>query len=74
MTELNEGLSGPDIVERTESRMKRGVIDAVAAIVGRDIAEELAADIYGRPPPAQQLSAHEMSLLKHAKKQSGFRR
>ena len=48
------------MVEQTEARMGRRVIDAVAAIVGRDVADELANDI---SPSAHQLTPHEFSLF-----------
>ena len=51
------------MVEQTEARMGRRVIDAVAAIVGRDVADELANDM---PPSSLQLTPHECSLLASA--------
>ena len=45
--------------------MKQRVIDAVAAIIGREAAEELAADVY-RDPPAMQLAPDDLSALAEA--------
>ena len=45
--------------------MRRRAVDAVAAIVGREVAEELAADVY-REPPAQQLTPEDLALLADA--------
>ena len=53
-------MSGPAMVEQMGARMRLRTNDAVAAIVEREMAEELAADI---GPPAQQLTPHEMSLF-----------
>ena len=56
----------PDKVEQSEARLRDRVTDAVAEVVGRELAEELAADVYDAPPPAQKLTAYELSLLARA--------
>lgn len=39
-----------------ERRRMHGFVDAVARIIGRDAAQELATDIANAPPEAQQLT------------------
>ena len=55
-----------DAIERSEARLRQGAVDGVALVVGRKAAEELAADVYRSPPPAQRLTPYEMSLLDRA--------
>lgn len=65
-------MRGVQMVDQTEARMQRRVVDAVAEIVGRDIADELAEDVYGAPPPAQQLTPDELALLARAEEENGL--
>ncbi len=56
---------GPQMVDAMETRMRQRVIDGVAAIIGREAAEELGADVY-RDPPAMQLAPDALSALAEA--------
>ncbi len=56
-------MSGAATVEQMEACMRLRMIDAVAAIVGREMAEGPAAEI---EPPAQLRAPHEFSPLASA--------
>ena len=55
-----------EIVDSMERRRMHHMADAVAKIIGREAAQELATDIDNAPPEAQQLTPYEMSLLDRA--------
>ena len=58
---------GVAMVGAIEARMRQRSVDAVAQIPGRENAEQLAADVY-RKPPALQLSPGERAALADAER------
>ena len=55
-----------ETVDAMERRRIDYMTDAIAKIIGREAAQELATDVYNAPPAAQQLTPYELSLLSRA--------
>ena len=55
------------LVERTETRMRHAVRQAVVRVTGEAVADELLGDVY-REPASQELTSYERSLLARAER------
>ena len=62
------------IVDASERRRIDYMTDAVARIIGREAAQELATDVYNAEPEEYQLTPYEVSLLERAEKHNAQRR
>lgn len=56
-----------EIVDAMERRRIHHMTDAVAKIIGREAALELATDVYNAQSEEQQLTPYEISLLDRAR-------
>ena len=63
-----------ETVDAMERRRIDYMTDAIAKIIGREAAQELATDVYNDQTEEQQLTPYELSLLSRAGKRNAQRK